>query len=122
MYGDSITINLGGSGGTARVLNKINQDNYSAEYLDRISTDEVRMRVRHSKESAKGDALPLDRHNVVVTQTVFATSTDPEYVREFYFVFRASPSDTEADVIDVAEGLAEWTVNANLVKLLGWES
>lgn len=122
MFGDTITINLGGSGGTARVLAKINQDGYAAEYLDRTATDEVRMKVRHSVESAKGDALPLDRHNVTVKQTVFATATDPEYVREFYWVFRALPQDTEASVVDVAEGLAEWTVNANLVKVLGWES
>lgn len=122
MFGDSISYNLGGAGGTALTLKKINQDNYSAEYLYRTSTYEVRMKVRHTKESVKGEALPLDRHNVEVTQTVFATLTEPEYVRQFYIVFRATPSDTEAEVVDVAEGLTEWLSAANLGALLGWES
>jgi len=122
MFGDSITINLGGAGGTARVLKKINQDNYSAEYLHRNSTDEVRMKVRHTTETSKNGKAPLDRHNVVLSQTVFATLVDEELFREFYFVFRATPGDTEADVVDLAEGLAEWQVSANLIALLGWES
>lgn len=122
MYGDSITITLGGPGGTDRVLNKINQDNYSSEYLGRTSTDEIRMRIRHTKESSKNGNDPLDRHNVEVTQTVFATASDPEFTRQFYFIFRAMPNDTEADVVDVAEAVAHWTTSANLAKLLGWES
>lgn len=122
MYGDSITITLGGTGGTDRVLNKINQDNYSSEYLNRISTDEVRMRVRHTKESPKNGAIALDRHNVEITQTIFATLTEPEAIRQFYFVFRATPGDTESEVVDVAEGAVLWADSANLVKLLGWES
>lgn len=122
MLGDSITINLGGSGGTARTLNKINQDKYSAEYLERTATDQLRMYVRHTTEKSKDGAKPLDRHNVEFTQTIFATADDPEIVRNYYFVFRHQVDDVEADAIDVAEGLIEWQDATNLGKLYGWQS
>lgn len=124
MLGDTVTATLGGSGGTAVVLNKINQDNYSAEYLGREATGlyEVRLRVRHTKETAKAGSLALDRHNVELTQTVFATVDAPEYVRQFYFVMRAAPSDTEALVIDLAEAVVFLSDATFLGKIVGWQS
>lgn len=124
MLGDSIVVTLGGSGGTARTLTKINQDNFSAEYLGREASglDEIRLRVRHTKETAKNGATALDRHNFVLTQTVFATPTAPEITREFYFVMRALPSDAAASVVDLAEAVTYWATAANLGKILGWES
>jgi hypothetical protein len=122
MLGDTVTVTLGGSGGTERELKKINQDNYSAEYLDRISTDEVRLKVRHTIESAKNGNAALDRHNVELTQTVFATLTEPEYTRQFYFVFRFAKGDTEADAVDVAEAVTYLSDATFLGQIAGWES
>lgn len=122
MLGDSVTVTLGGSGGTARVLKKINQDNYSAEYLGRVSTDELRLRIRHTKEKAGANGNSLDRHNFELTQTVFATLTDPEIVRQFYFVWRALPSDDAVAAQDLAEAVVYFSDAANLAKILGWES
>nr|UJQ85517.1 MAG: putative coat protein [Leviviridae sp.] len=123
MLGDSVTLTLGGSGGTERVVTKINQDNYSAEYLGRAATglDEIRLRVRHTKETPK-NGTAMDRHNVVLTQTVFATAETPEIVREYYFVIRSNPSDVAASVIDLAEAGTFWSTATNLGKVLGWES
>lgn len=122
MYGDSITLTLGGIGGTDKVLKKINQDNYSAEYLIRETTGEIRMKVRHTLEQSKNGALALDRHNVEVTQVVFETSTAPEYTRQFYFVFRCAKQDNVAECVDVGEAVALWATGANLTALAGWES
>nr|UJQ85144.1 MAG: putative coat protein [Leviviridae sp.] len=123
MLGDTITITLGGSGGTARVCNKINQDNYSAEYLNRNSTDEIRVKVRHSKESNLLNGLPVERHNMEITQTVFpAVVGDPSVTRQWYFVARCNPDDTVADQVDVGEALAFFMDATNLPKIVGWES
>lgn len=122
MLGDTLTFTLGGSGGTAKVLSKINQDSYSSEYLLRSSTDEIRARVRHSKEGAKNGKPAVDRHNVELTQTVFATVSAPEYVRQCYVVLRTQIGDDLALNVDVGQALAFFMTEANLVKLTGWES
>lgn len=77
-FGATLTITVNS---VAKVLNRINQDNYGSEYLLRGPTDEFRMKIRHSKENPKPDGSRLDRHNVELTHTVFKTSTTPEIVR-----------------------------------------
>lgn len=123
MFGDTLTITLDGSGGTARVCNKINQDSYSAEYIARSSTDEIRVKIRHQKESMKaGQTYAIERHNVLVTQTVFATPTTSEKFREVSFTLRNRPDDTLVDITNLGEGLVFFLTDANLDKLFAWES
>lgn len=123
MLGDTLTITLGGSGGTAVVCNKINQDSYSAEYLFRNTSYEVRAKVRHSKESVKAGQPAVDRHNLEITQTVFSGDLSvPDTVRQAYIVLRNTPSDDSAAVQDVAEALAFRLDATTLGKIIGWES
>ncbi|UJQ85165.1 MAG: putative coat protein [Boaesivirus pseudofaecivicinum] len=122
MLGDTLTVTLGGSGGTAVVNSKINQDGYSSEYLKKGTDYEVRARIRHSKEKARGSLPELERHNVEFTQTVYATDTEPQRFRQAYLVIRCEPDDVVADVSNLAEALAYWASEANLLKVIGWES
>lgn len=124
MFGDTLTVTLDGAGGTARVCNKINQDQYSAEYLNRISTDEIRVKIRHSKESAKpstGELYPVERHNVLITQTVFATPSATEKFREISFTIRNRPDDAVLDVTNLGEAMCYFLTDTNLDKLYTWE-
>lgn len=122
MFGDTITMTLDGSGGTARVCSKINQDAYSSEYLNRNSTDEIRVKIRHSVESLKpGQLYPIERHNVEVTQTVFATVSTPEFIRQAYVVFRNTKNDALVDVTNLNEALVFWLTDTVLDKLNIWE-
>lgn len=117
MLGDSITITLGGSGGTAKVLPKINQDGYSAEYLLRESTQEFKAKVSHSKNGTR------DRHYVEFKQTVFATTDgEDDTVRTVSTVILAKPSDTESEVTDLSEALSYYLDATNVPKIIGWES
>lgn len=123
MFGDTLTVTLDGAGGTARVCNKINQDSYSAEYINRSSVDELRVKIRHQKESAKnGELYPVERHNVLLNQTVFATPTASEKFREVSFTIRNRPDDTLVDITNLGEALAYFLTDANLDKLFTWES
>jgi hypothetical protein len=123
MLGDTITVTLGGSGGTARVCNKINQDNFTAEYLNRGTGDEVRVKVRHSRENPKADGRRLDRHNVEITHTVYAVAdTSPEYTRVTSTTIRNYPDDDSADVSDLAEASSYLLDETLILKLVGWES
>lgn len=124
MLGSTLTVTLDGSGGTARVCSLINQDANSSEYLNRGATDEVVVKVRHLRESAKvGELYPVERHNILFRHVVFATPTTTEKFREVSFTIRNRPDDAAVDVVNLAEAMSFWTVkaNANNEKLVAWE-
>lgn len=115
-----LVITLGGSGGTAKSLSKINQDAYGSEYFLRESTQEFRVKIRHSKESTKAGALPIERHNLEITQTIFGTGGDPDKVRQVYVVLRANKSDTASEVVDLGEALSYYMDGTHYGDILGW--
>jgi hypothetical protein len=65
----------------------------------------------------------MDRHNIEVTHTVFATATTPQLVRQAYIVIRCSPGD---DVTAVDQFVAGSTTffNSSTVRAdtLAWLS
>lgn len=122
MLGDTLTVTVGGSGGTARTLSKINQDAYSAEYLWKGSSEQLQVLVRHNKETPKGGAQ-IDRHNVTFNEFVYPTTEKPLGVtRQVSFTLRNDPTDAEGSVTDLGEALSYWMSSSNLAKLFGWES
>jgi hypothetical protein len=123
MLGDTLTVTLDGSGGTAVVASKINQDSYSAEYLKKRTDDEVRVRIKHSKDTVKAGSQAFDRHNVTFEQFVYPTEEKPLGVlRQIQLIIRNDPSDDEVALTDLGEALTYWAADTNLTKLFGWES
>lgn len=117
MLGDSLTITLGGAGGTAKVLPKINQDGFGSEYYLREATQDFRAKVSHSKSGTR------DRHYVEFTQTVYAVSADdPDDVRRASAVILARPDAAVAEVTDLQEAMSFWMDATNVPKIIGWES
>lgn len=123
MLGDTITLNLGGSGGSAFTVKKVNQDAYSTEY--RFTTnDGLRsyiLKIRHSSEGPKNGSVACDRHYISLKQVVYATSTVPQYEREFYAVYRCKPNDV-ASADEVPSAVTYWLTSTILGQLRGWES
>lgn len=115
------TLVLPQSGGDI-TMTKINQDQYSSEYLFRNSTSQYRARIRHTKTTASNGRPSYDRHNFEVVQTIFAAGDVPEYERKFYFVIEHLPNDTSVAMADAVADLSILSSNAFLVSLLGWES
>lgn len=119
-FGATLTLTVNS---VAKVLNRINQDNYGSEYYLRSATDEYRVKIRHSKEAPAADGSRFDRHNIEVTQTVFATGSTPEIVRQFYLVGRVKGTDdlTVAGYLFAASAayFGNGTVQADL---LTWQS
>lgn len=108
------------------VLPLINQDQYSSEYYLRTSLISYRLNVRHSTFVKSG--VTYDRHNVSITKKTFATSTVPEFENTFSVTFTCLPGDLS---VSLQNAVCGWLVtsadvkaasNANVVKLLGWES
>lgn len=114
MLGTTVTLTLNA---TPYVLNKINNDNYASEYLYKDATEELRFKVRHSK-TKNG----FDRHNVELTQRVFAADPDPEIFRKAYFVVEQIPSDSDVFLFDALADAAIATSNELLNELQGWVS
>lgn len=117
MLGESINILIGGTGGTAKTLTRINQDNYTAEYLCRESLCEYRAKVTHTK-SKNGD-----RHFMEIRQTVFAVAPSTEdKVRTASVVISAKGSDDTTLVVDLYEALQNYLTGAIATRVVGWES
>lgn len=123
MLGDTLTVTLGGSGGTAVVASKINQDSYSSEYLKKRTNDDIVVRIKHSTDTVKAGTQPFERHVVTFEQRVYPTEAKPlGVVRQVQLILRNDPTDTETDFTNLAEALTFWAESANLTKLFGKES
>lgn len=123
MLGDTITLNLGTIADPEnKVLKKINQDGYSAEYRLKESDLEHVVLIRHTKENAKLKGKSVDRHNVTYTQNVFPTELSPlGETRQAYSVIRVNPEvpdDTNSPLVTAVMAFTAENVEA----ILGWES
>jgi hypothetical protein len=116
---DPLVITIAGS---AKSLNKINQDSFGSEFLLRESLAEYRAKIRHSTTKPDANGRTYDRHNFEVTITTFAAGAVPEYHRKFYFVDEVLPSATDVDMPDAVADLMIASTDAFLLKLLTWQS
>jgi hypothetical protein len=89
-FGATITVTVNA---VAKVLNRINQDNYGSEFYLRSSTEEYRLKIRHSKEAVQADGRWFDRHNIELTHTVFAVGAAPAITRIASSTFRVLNND-----------------------------
>jgi hypothetical protein len=119
MLGDTISLTYNA---VAKVLSKINQDAYSAVYLLRSSTEEFRLNVRHITESAKAGVVPFERHSFELTHTVFATPTTLEVIDITSFAARCKRGSDPAVSLLTAKASVAWLTDANIAKLIAWES
>jgi hypothetical protein len=123
-FGATITVTVNA---VAQVLNRINQDQYGSEWLLRTTTEEYRCKIRHSQETNPKDVDPrlrgMDRHNVELTHTVFATSTTPQIVRQAYSVYRVSPGDDMTAAKNFVDGFTSFIDGSTVqTDVLAWLS
>jgi hypothetical protein len=119
-FGSTATITINS---VAKVLNRINQDNYGSEYYLRSSTDEYRMKVRHTKEAPQGDGRKFDRHNVEISHKVYATSSTPEIVRITSTTLRVFETDDITAAGYLVAGAIDYLDSATVQgDLLTWQS
>lgn len=123
MFADPQTLTVNA---VAKILNKINQDGYSSEYLLRTSLDEYRLFIRNTSYLDKKRGVMIDRHNVEFRHTVFPVAPATlSTVRKTYVVIENQQGDTLADPTNVASALCAWltaSTNANITKLMNSES
>jgi len=121
MFADTITITINA---VAKVMTRINQDGYSSEYFLRETDGEFRLRLRNTKYSDKSrSGVQVDRHNVELTHMLYAVApaTQP-IIRKAYSVFENDRGDGLIPVAKFAAGTFAFNTEANITKLLNWES
>lgn len=118
MLGDSISITVNA---VALTLKKVNQDNFSSEYLLKETSGEYRMKIRHSTEKALVQGETMERHNVEFSHLVYGTAPDDGYNTIISTTIRNPKRIAAAEVDQLSDGLADF-VKANGVLLVGWES
>jgi hypothetical protein len=123
MFADPQTLTVNS---VAKALVRINQDQYSSEYLLRSTTNEFRLKIRNSSYLDKARKVMIDRHNVEFAETVFPVAPATlSTVRKTYIVMENQQGDTLADPTYDAAALFAWltaSTNANITKLMNFES
>lgn len=121
MFADTITITINA---VAKVLTKINQDSYSSEYLLRETTGDFRLRLRNSSYTDKTrGGRKIDRHNVELVQTIYPVAPAVyNVINKFYAVFENEPGVAVVDAAKFSAGTAAFLTEANITKLLNFES
>lgn len=89
-FGATITITVNA---VAKVLNRVNQDNYGSEYQLNTATDSWKLLIRHSTDSADSDGVTMLRHNLYLEHVTFPTSTTPIYKESITWTMRAGKFD-----------------------------
>jgi len=81
------------------------------------------MTIRHSEYVNKDTKKPTDRHNVELIHTVYPVSpaTVP-VIRKAYVVFENERADGSTDPLNFDLGFIGFFTNANITKLINWES
>jgi hypothetical protein len=70
MFANTLTITIDGA---AKVLNRVNQDNFGSTYTMKDTTGAMTLQFRNSQE--KGTLGPVDRHNMFFEHRVYPTPT-----------------------------------------------
>jgi hypothetical protein len=123
MLGSSFVLTMAAGNKT---LPLINQDGFGSEYYLRETLVSWRVQVRHSNFAKAGQTY--DRHNVTITKKTFATTTVPEFDHVVSYTHSVLPGDSFLELGNALSGWLETSIavtgatNANMGKLLGWES
>ncbi len=86
----------------AYTLMRVNQDNYGSEYKFLDSVREIKMKIRHSTDIQAG--LTVNRHNVFLEHTVFATPTVVEKYWSTTVTLRDRRGSGPADLLKTWQG------------------
>lgn len=120
-FPETITITINA---VAKVLTRVRNDDYGSEYrLRNANVDEFRMFIKNSSYTDKVTKAIVDRHSVELTHTVLpvAPATTP-VVRKSYLVLENQAQDTVIDPTKFTAGFVAFFTEANVTKLVNFES
>lgn len=120
-FPDTITVTINA---VARILTRVKDDGYSSEYRLRVpGTDEFRLFIRNTSYTDKATSRVVDRHAIEFSHTVLpvAPAVTPT-IRKAYTVVENHQVDTIVDPVKMTAGFLAFLSEANLTKILNFES
>lgn len=119
MLGNTLVLTISGVNKTLTCINP--GDNYASEYYLRESTQEHRVRIRHSK-AKDPNGVVQDRHNVEYSWQVFATSTTPAKYGKVNTTIQTDPDTSAIPQFLGISGYLTASSGAIALRIEGWES
>lgn len=99
MFANTLTLTIDS---VARTLLRVNQDNFGSVYSYKDSTERLTMKIRHDVENQKGQLV--NRHNVFVERTVYATPTTSEKYWSTTVTLRDREGSGPQDLLELWQG------------------
>lgn len=103
----------------AKVLNRVNQDNYGSEYQLNAGTESINLKIRHSADSRDGDGIVMKRHNVFVEHVVYPTPTTELQKSTYTVTLRHGSFSDPADSVNLGKALNVWLAAATNIADIG---
>jgi hypothetical protein len=89
-FGATITLTVNA---VAKVLNRINQDNYGSEYSLITALDSWNLKIRHTTDKVDADGMIMLRHNMYVEHVTYPTVSLPMYKESVTYTARHGKFD-----------------------------
>lgn len=120
-FSDTLTITINT---VAKTLIRIKDDGYSSEYrLRNANVEEFRLFIRNTSYQDKLTKRTVDRHSVELQHVIFPVApAEIPTVRKVYTVLENQNVDTIVDPVKFAAGFTGFLTEANLTKLVNYES
>jgi hypothetical protein len=103
-------------------LVRIDSAKGQSEYSYTSATERVTAVIRNTSGKPDADGRVKERHTISLRQTIFATSTVPEYVRQASMTIENYFGDDVTAYDDVAIAVAALITAGNVAKLSNFES
>lgn len=116
MFPATITLTVNA---VAKVLNRLNQDNYGSEYSLVDTLDTWNLKIRHSTDTLDGDGLVMKRHNVFVEHIVYPTVTNLMRKDTYTVTLRSDSNQSPASMVDIGKAVNVWLAAATNMADIG---
>lgn len=108
MFAATLSVTIGGA---ARVLTRLNQDNFGSQYSYEDAVEILTLKIRHSADTGKSSddpisgQLPVKRHNLFFERRVYATPSVSEKLYTCTITLRNREGSAPADLLATWVGL-----------------
>jgi hypothetical protein len=99
----TLTINA-----VAKVLDRINQDNFGSTYRLRSDTELLTLKIRHSTDNKESDGISMERHNVFVEHIIFATVSTARFRSSYTMTIRGGDQQALSLAGNLAKAVGTW--------------
>lgn len=100
MLANTLTLTINA---VAKVLTRINQDNYGSEYRLVTASERITLKIRHSTQTTAG--VIYDQHNVLVSWTKIPTAPAVPYTMTVSSTLRGPLGSDPADLDNLSDAL-----------------